>query len=90
MRNTLKEYFFKGEKKKYGEHLVKNYRWYYRGNLVVKKNKEGLLIDSCGWLSKTTKDIINSVGIPCQVVKGEYYLNGKIWKGEKIWIEQNK
>lgn len=90
MRNTLKEYFFKGEKKKYGEHLVKNYRWYYKGNLVAKKNKEGLLIDSCGWLTKTTKGIINSVGIPCQVVKGEYYLNGKIWKGEKIWIEQNK
>jgi hypothetical protein len=86
MRKQLKEIFFKGERKKYGHHLIKNYRWYYRGNLVVKKNKEGLLIDSCGWLTITTKNIINSVGVPCNVVKGKYYLNGNLWEGEQVCI----
>lgn len=52
--------------------------------------KNGIKIDACGWLTQTTKERLNAlpgVGI-CQK-SGVWYLNGKEWDGNAIFVKPN-
>lgn len=47
--------------------------------------KRTLSIDSCGWMSNTTKERLNGItGVSIQQKAGVWYLNGKEWNGELV------
>lgn len=50
-----------------------------------------LSITNCGWFSRTTKERLNAIpGVSIRQVKGEWYLNGKLWNGKLIDINNRK
>lgn len=47
-----------------------------------------LSITNSGWMSNTTKERLNGIdGVQVQQIKGEWYLNGKLWDGQLIDIK---
>lgn len=64
--------------------------WTYlllHGHTIAGKNEQGFFIDSCGWKTNTTKDRLNALnGVSIQQKNGEWYLNGKLWDGRKIYL----
>ncbi len=47
-----------------------------------------LSITNAGWMSNTTKERLNGIdGVQVQQIKGEWYLNGKLWDGKLINIK---
>jgi hypothetical protein len=57
------------------------------GNLIAGKDSKGLFIDSCGYLTNTTKERLNGLNhVSIQQKRGVWYLNGNIWDGTKIYV----
>lgn len=52
--------------------------------------KNGLKIDACGWLSKTTKGRLNALpGVSIIQKGGVWFLNGKEWNGAPVIVKPN-
>ena len=63
---------------------------YLFGNLIAGKDSKGLFIDSCGYLTNTTKERLNGLNhVSIQQKSGIWYLNGEVWNGEKIYVTNN-
>jgi hypothetical protein len=66
--------------------------WFYHGNCIAKKNKDGLFISNCGFFTKTTKERLNMIpGVSIYQQNKVWILeiNGKnygIWDGKMIKI----
>jgi hypothetical protein len=57
------------------------------GNLIAGKDSKGFFIDSCGYLTNTTKERLNGLNhVSIQQKRGVWYLNGNVWNGEKIYV----
>ena len=53
-------------------------------NLIAERVNGQLFIDTCGWLSNTTKERLNGLqGVSISVKKGIWYLNGIEWNGKR-------
>jgi hypothetical protein len=57
------------------------------GNTIAGKDYEGTWITDAGWPTRTTFERLNgfdNVGVNTK--KGQVYLNGEEWDGEKVYI----
>lgn len=63
---------------------------YLFGHLIAKLENDDLLINHCGWETKTTKSRLNSLpGVKIKIVKGDFMLH-KMGYMEKGWINVNR
>lgn len=65
--------------------------WFCRlllhGNIIAEKDETGFYISSCGWLTNTTKERLNGFSdVHIQQQDFTWYLNGKIWNGQRIKV----
>ena len=52
-------------------------------NKIAEIRRDGLWITNAGWKSKTTKERLNGLsGVSIQQVRGNWFLNGRVWNGE--------
>jgi predicted ATP-binding protein involved in virulence len=57
------------------------------GNTIAKKVNGKLFITNCGWFTNTTKERLNAIpGVSICQKKGNWYLNGNLWDGKLIEI----
>lgn len=57
------------------------------GNVIATKENGKLTINTCGWLTNTTKERLNAISnVKIIVVKGKWFLNGSQWNGELIQV----
>ena len=78
--------FHKGLKKKEKHDETDGKNYWCRGNKICWKEGNDTYIDSCGWMTNTTKDRLNRLGFRVIQKKGQWYLNGKEWNGQKIKV----
>jgi hypothetical protein len=58
------------------------------GNLIARKDQDGLEITNAGWFSATTRERLNALeGVHIQQKAGIWFLNGVQWDGR--WIKIN-
>lgn len=57
------------------------------GNTIAKWRNNKIWITNAGWRTKTTKDRLQTLGANLRQIKGEWYLNGELWDGN--WIKIN-
>lgn len=70
-----------------GNTVVSKGKIYLHGNLIAEKINNDLFIDTCGWLSNTTKERLNGLnGVSINQKNYKWYLNGQEWDGTKIKI----
>ena len=64
---------------------------YLHNNLIAKvDNNNDLLINHCGWETRTTRSRLNSLpGVHIKLVKGDFILH-KMGHMEKGWININR
>lgn len=60
------------------------------GNCIAEKiHNKGIQISTCGWNTPTTKERLNGlVNVSVNTSKGQLYLNGKEWDGEKTFVPE--
>lgn len=59
------------------------------GNLIAGTDENGFFVDSCGYMTNTTKERLNGLeAVSIQQKKGVWFLNDEIWNGQKIYINQ--
>jgi hypothetical protein len=57
------------------------------GNTIAGKDYDGTWITDAGWPTRTTFERLNGLsGVSIHVSKGQVYLNGQPWDGEKEYI----
>jgi hypothetical protein len=57
------------------------------GNTIAGKDYEGTWITDAGWPTRTTFERLNGFdNIRVNTKKGQVYLNGEEWDGEKVYI----
>ncbi len=57
------------------------------GNTIAGKDYEGTWITDAGWPTRTTFERLNGFdNIRVNTKKGQVYLNGEAWDGEKVYI----
>lgn len=57
------------------------------GNIIAGKDVKGFFINSCGWLSVTTKERLNGlIGVSITQKNFGWFLNGNEWNGSKIYL----
>ena len=62
-------------------------KMYLHGNLIAEKTPNGLFISNCGWFSNTTKERLKGLpNVQISQKKGEWYLNGQKWNGQRIQV----
>lgn len=58
------------------------------GNLIAERTEAKLYINSCGWMTPTTKERLNGIdGVNVSQRKGEWFLNGDEWNGTLIEVK---
>ena len=58
------------------------------GNLIAVKEPRGLFINTCGYMTTTTKERLNGLhGVHIKQKNWVWYLNGNEWDGEAIKLE---
>ena len=61
---------------------------YLFNNRIAEWRADGLWITNAGWQSKTTKERLNGLsGVQIQQVRGNWFLNGRIWSGEWVNVD---
>lgn len=66
-------------------------RLWYRKNCIAyfDDDTDDLYINSCGWMTNTTKDRLNKIpNVHIQQKQGIWYLNGNQWNGKLIKVER--
>jgi hypothetical protein len=60
------------------------------GNTIATLDElNTLTISTCGWNTNTTRDRLNGLrGVHVKSIKGNLLLNGKLWDGKQITINQ--
>ena len=57
------------------------------GNTIAGTDHKGTWITDAGWESKTTFERLNGLNdVRVNTKKGQTYLNGEEWDGEKVYI----
>jgi len=57
------------------------------GNAIAGKDYEGYWITDAGWPTRTTFERLNGFdNVRVNTKKGQTYLNGEEWDGEKVYI----
>ena len=57
------------------------------GNTIAGKDYDGTWITDAGWPTRTTFERLNGFdNIRVNTKKGQVYLNGEEWDGEKVYI----
>lgn len=87
---TIIDKFIKGEPFKAGKYETKDKKLFYSGNCVAFiKEGTGLWVDSCGWKTNTTRNLLNSIpDIEVKNTRGNWTLNDIPWEGELINITE--
>lgn len=63
---------------------------YLFGHLIAKLENDELLINHCGWETRTTSSRLNSLpGVKIKIVKRDFMLD-KVGRMEKGWININR
>jgi len=58
------------------------------GNTIAGKDYDGTWITDAGWPTRTTFERLNGLdNITINTKKGQTYLNGEEWDGEKVYID---
>lgn len=58
------------------------------GNRIAAWRENGLWITNAGWDSKTTKERLNGLtGVHIQQRRGSWYLNGRVWDGSWVNVD---
>ena len=57
------------------------------GNTIAGKDYDGTWITDAGWPTRTTFERLNGLNdVRVNTKKGQVYLNGEEWDGEKVYI----
>ena len=57
------------------------------GNTIAGKDYDGIWITDAGWPTRTTFERLNGLNdVRVHTKKGQVYLNGEEWDGEKVYI----
>jgi hypothetical protein len=82
--------FLRGENKKVRNTESRDGILYLFGNEIAQKYSDGLLaIANAGWFSNTTKERLNAIpGVSILQKKGEWFLNGLPWNGQRIVVNR--
>ena len=57
-------------------------------NRIAEWRSDGLWISNAGWNSKTTKERLNGLsGVRIQQVRGNWFLNGRLWDGGWVNVD---
>jgi hypothetical protein len=60
---------------------------YLHGNRIAIKEGKKISITNCSWFTNTTKERLNAIpGVSICQKKGNWYLNGNLWDGKLIEI----
>tara|TARA_R110000824_G_scaffold194209_4_gene376801 strand:+ start:10200 stop:10526 length:327 start_codon:yes stop_codon:yes gene_type:complete len=58
------------------------------GNLIAVKEPRGVFINTCGYMTTTTKERLNGLsGVHIQQKNFVWYLNGNKWNGDAVKLE---
>ncbi len=58
------------------------------GNIIAGMDHMGVWITDAGWPTRTTKERLNGLDdVSIYTKKGQMYLNGEEWDGEKVYID---
>ena len=58
------------------------------GNTIAGKDYDGTWITDAGWPTRTTFERLNGLNdVSIYTKKGQVYLNGEEWDGEKVYID---
>lgn len=61
-------------------------RMYLHNNCIAENINGRIGITNCGWFTNTTKERLNGIpGVSIRQVNGNWILNGNLWDG--AWIE---
>lgn len=79
--------FLRREKARMGNSATDGITLSLHGNDIATHVDGGIMIDSCGWKSNTTKERLNAIpGVSISQKKGEWYLNGVQWDGKVMFV----
>lgn len=79
--------FLNGVAKSVGNTSTDGKRLLFHGNCIAERTENGLLVQTCGWNTPTTRERLNGLpGVRTNQAKGQLYLNGKAWDGSKTSI----
>ena len=57
------------------------------GNTIAGQDSKGVWITDAGWPTRTTFERLNGLNdVYVNTKKGQTYLNGEAWDGEKVYI----
>jgi hypothetical protein len=63
---------------------------FLHGHRIAEYVDGYLYIDSCGWNTRTTRDRLNGLdGVRVTTKRGQMYINGKKWDGNRALIVQS-
>jgi len=58
------------------------------GNTIAGQDSKGVWITDAGWPTRTTFERLNGLNdVRVNTKKGQTYLNGEEWDGEKVYID---
>ena len=58
------------------------------GNTIAGRDADGVWITDAGWPTRTTFERLNGLDdVYVNTKKGQTYLNGEEWDGEKVYID---
>jgi hypothetical protein len=82
--------FVQGQAKKISNTHTDGQSLWLFDNKIAEHREDGMYITNAGWKSRTTKERLN--GLPDVSIfqkKGEWYLNGNMWDGGWIRVNEN-
>lgn len=86
--NRIIKAFYEGKIAKDNHDRCKNYKLFYRNNVIAQIVNGNLYIDACEWLTNTTKGRLNQLhNVNIRQIKGQWYLNGHLWNGRYTKVE---
>ena len=60
------------------------------GHLIAEKTGSKLVVNSCGWMTVTTKERLNGIpGVSVQQRNFQWFLNGQPWNGGPAEIQNS-
>jgi predicted phosphodiesterase len=87
----MSDAFMNGKAKKDGNTYTDGKSLYLFGNKIAEHHADGMYITSAGWLTKTTKERLNSLpNVSIFQKRKEWYLNGEKWNGDWIKVSDSE
>lgn len=82
--------FVQGQAKKISNTNTDGQSLWLFNNKIAEHREDGMYITNAGWKSRTTKERLNGLpNVSISQKKGEWYLNGNLWDGGWIKVNDN-